>query len=67
VGRTPERRGRASTLRAEECEGPGGATACCESTVASEWYQSLEKEVLFVKVIGRNIFENATQKGATVT
>jgi hypothetical protein len=33
VGRTPERRGRASTLRAEECEGPGGATACCESRV----------------------------------
>jgi hypothetical protein len=41
VGRPPERRGRASTLRAEECEGPGGATACCESTVASVWYQSL--------------------------
>jgi hypothetical protein len=32
VGRPPERRGRASALRVEESEGPGGATACCEST-----------------------------------
>jgi hypothetical protein len=34
VGITPERSGRASTLRAVECEGPGRATACCESGVA---------------------------------
>jgi hypothetical protein len=42
VGRTPERSGRASTLRAEECEGPGGATACCESRgrLRQKWYQS---------------------------
>jgi hypothetical protein len=35
VGRTPKRSGRAPTLRAVDCEGPGGATECCESTVAS--------------------------------
>jgi hypothetical protein len=44
--------GRASTLRAVEREGPGGATACCESGVASEWYQS-PVGILFVQVAGR--------------
>jgi hypothetical protein len=44
VGRTPERSGRASTLRAVECEGPGGATAGCESRVAPVWYQSEARE-----------------------
>jgi hypothetical protein len=34
VGRTPKRSGRAPTLRAVDCEGPGGATECCGSTVA---------------------------------
>ena len=35
--------------------------------VAPVWYQSPEKEVLFVKVAERNIFENATQKREAIT
>ena len=34
---------------------------------APVWYQSRLRRVLFVKVTGRNIIENAAQKGATVT
>jgi hypothetical protein len=35
--------------------------------VASVWYQSPEKEVLFIKVAERNIFENVAQKREAIT
>jgi hypothetical protein len=39
-----------------------------EGQVASEWYQSLGKEVLFVKVAERKKhIENATQKREAIT
>ena len=35
--------------------------------MATVWYQSLVKEVLFVKVTGRNVFENAAQEREAIT
>ena len=41
MGITPQRSGRASTLRGVEREGPGRAIACCESGVVSvTWKQN---------------------------
>jgi hypothetical protein len=52
VGRTPKRSGRASTLRAAECEGPGGATVLAEGQVLCQVVSEQGWGVLFVQVTG---------------
>jgi hypothetical protein len=66
VGITPQRSGRASTLRGVEREGPGRVTACCESGVASRVVSEPGCGVLSVQIIGSSR-HNAAQERATVT